>query len=490
MRLPGLVMLTICVAPAVGLSWSNRASPDDLVEMNTDYKALRAQMALLQASGVRPLVVARLLQLLGEPGAEPEAEWAANVREKLSHENGDVDQWIQETVPKFLDLIETEGTRIIRNPSGSCPVASSILALMLTAERQFQRIGLDYSLLGLNESATEADRKNSRFNRMLSEVEARCIEEAYDMCLDAGSVQPFIALATEFVRSIEEYGLDEAAFLDLVAARMKDCGVYEYEGTTTSTITHHYEKEGKTETVIDSVLRGRLRLRFDKEPMTGITDLTAGTFTTEIGKPLEYELPKLRCHGTNGERCQLEGILNPAPGKNQAFMRIDDLLVKYETERAEIDPQATDVRAPNVIRFARYSPPLMDRELLWLVINPPLILWQEIDRNGSEGPAVHRPAYTFDPQVRDWQPHHLDAELGSVVVEKPIDENYPFNAGMGALMFENPVGRDYQGDSAHDYQYHEKALLKLIHRPQNRQGSARPEEPGPRKPAKPVAVTE
>lgn len=350
----GLVLLWAMALPVSAVAGSH-GTLDDLIELNIEYAQLEAAIHDLSVPA-STLGIERQRQLLGlEPGeAFPVPSGVAAPApvdyEDLFNRNG----------PKVAALLLNQGLRIIRNPSGSCPVAQRVLSRLQDLERQRELAGAS------NESLFIA------WNAVIPEVEARCITEAYDDCVASGSVQPFLAQASLALHTFQMLGM-EAEFIEAINTRMKDCGNYDLEAVTHATNVIHYPFDAVYTSVVKSELRGKLELHFPSEndpkpraPET-ISDLGAAYF---LGVPA-YEFPDIRCSGRHGERCFHKEWNSLA----SAFLPLKDFDVKYTGTRADFNANDTGhLLMPISISMQKYTPPGMTDDRLVVKIEPPALM--------------------------------------------------------------------------------------------------------------------
>ena len=354
----GFISVLAGTLPGTAAAWSQRASPDDLIEMNLDYEGMLVMERLLSVP-THQLEVERLRQMLGiEAGDEsilPEPA-ASLVRDYLSRQGPfDLHAELLQRLPFLINLYETHGLRVIRNPSASCPVAASVVGRMAGVERLLQESGADESLwlpgLAADPSSNAAQ---SPMARLMSEVATRCIEDAYAQCVDSGTIQPFGSMAASVSRQLRLLGGDDSDFIRRVAGRMQDCAHYELvaEVETTTETRYPPQRMNWYESTMRGTYRSKLELKFGSSP-TVIEDLYSGILIGLNGPGFEF-LPSFRCRGSrDAPRCL--NLPTPERDMSQTVVQLGDISVNYHFDQAVVNEKA-GIRGPH-IAYLRYSPP-------------------------------------------------------------------------------------------------------------------------------------
>ena len=331
-----LLWLTIAMLPARALAWGTHVSVDEMAELNLDWSNFVRSFDALQ---MPPDKLAQQRELLGIDDATT---------------NVDIAQYLIEHGSLAIAVTLNQGIRVIRNPSASCPVAAAVLERLLRVDKQSQVLGF---------IAEVADKKGHTLAEaesiLLKEVEYRCIAEAYDLCVDSGSVQPFIGLAVFGSRQFQLLGIDGSEFISSLATRMLNCGVYEVQITTDAANRVTYPFVGLYDQHVQSHLQGNVRLTFGEGQLpTNDFELGNGQY---VGV-MHYEfLPTIRCEGTHGEYCRLLEW-PPLSETADAAMKMADFRVEYSFERANLRyniASESTTFTTDPITWEKYTPPGM-----------------------------------------------------------------------------------------------------------------------------------
>ena len=350
-------------------AWGARADEQDLADMNADYVMMLTRLRDLAKENLPAVEKAREEAEAGGTGAAVSVDLPGLALEKSR---------------QFEAIIKDSGLKVIRNPSASCPVALAVLGRVMSQERQFSFLDVqtDFDRQGI----TPGDGSRGgplTLNGLVGEVEDRCIEDAFDQCLESHSPQPLIYLATQATRTLSMFGVDEGALLQQVAKKMQDCAVYKLHMHSEST------EEQQTGTVVHYFLNvtyeaePRLTLEFPPDTewslMTWLSRATIHTKTPDdgdiSGNVLGATLVAVNCSGKPTPTCpKLDGAFH----FGYASIRIEDLSVRYELTRAVVDvKQSALVEAGKFarpIQFETFILPNMTENRLVLRLAMPVMM--------------------------------------------------------------------------------------------------------------------
>jgi hypothetical protein len=281
-----------------------------------------------------------------------------------------------------------------------------------SAEAQLKNLGYggreDDSPTGAAEAQTPL---NDIFPQLFSEVQDRCTQEAYDMCVDSGSVQPLIDVALSSAQNFQFMGMADAEerLTREAGQRILDCGHYELNVDTQADNTVTYPVQAVYRAHVHSVLHGPLEVFYDSEGSMPTTAL--GLAWGHILYTLEWDMPSVQCHGGHGEVCD-PSHWNDMPTV-ASTIPLDSILVKYHTQRAEVVPGALGPSSPTDthIDLRDFTPPAMDKDLVVITIHAPPPLRVLVNR--ANGDYINEddmtPLLLADP-LQGWSHHHVEGE--------------------------------------------------------------------------------
>ena len=439
--------------------------------MNTDFAQLQV---LLRATRIPPEMMDRLRRrmLPDDPGSTSDLDLGALFRLSGAAQ---------------MRLIERHGVRIIRNPSASCSVATSVLKLLIALERQaaLQHTSIfpdsepdapfSFGILPpLEPNETRDLSKLTPLSRMVNEVLTRCIEDAYDQCVESGSPWPFFELAIALARELALLGLDQSQMLSRVHPRMRDCAVYELEVAADQSARIVYPGPAAyTSQVRDIARRGKLRL-VTPEPVDSYSVLAASVLQGQAIQALTLPtltLPTLTCTGQHGEHCRWKPVIGVPP--DAATILLEDFRVKHKFRRARISarpppdaatgpqdatPESASQRLryesrPLFIELEDFTPNTMRQDSLALRYNSGPLFIEVLHADGrllrNDTFILLNSARRGQP-IEDWERH--DVALESIVFSKKLDETYD-GSRQGSVISRT---------------IHETITFKLKHVPENR----------------------
>lgn len=206
----GLAVLCLMTAASSAFAAKGMVAPrwseQDIVDLNADLMAVyRAEFRLRSVTeNLTELALnERQRQLLGiEDGVDP-----------LSFHD-ELREW-------WKGHILTPSFRIANNPAASCKVAQALIARLLSAERQSQLLGFD------THADVDASNPNSLISKALVAVKPRCLEQAFDACMETGDGWHLIDMLLSAVRVFQLFSIEDQAFEAQAVYLYRRCTVYQ-----------------------------------------------------------------------------------------------------------------------------------------------------------------------------------------------------------------------------------------------------------------------
>jgi hypothetical protein len=204
---------------AVGVT-EPRWTDANMADLSADLHALfRAQNRLNAQNIVQITAIERQKQLLG-------------IAEDSDFQslNDQVREWWKGNIlaPAF---------RIANNPAAGCKVARIVLTKLVAAERQSQLFGID------THADVDLTDPQSLISMALVAVKRRCLEQAFDACMESGNGQHLIVMLVEATRQFQLWSIDDANFEAQAVYLFRRCTVYQlrfHSQTRSETIVHSF----------------------------------------------------------------------------------------------------------------------------------------------------------------------------------------------------------------------------------------------------------
>ena len=121
----------------------------------------------------------------------------------------------------WKDNILAAAFRIANNPAARCSLAQVVLTTLLAAERQSQLLGMDTG------ADVDPTNPNSLFSQALVAVKRRCLEHAFDACMESGNGQHLIMMLAAAVRQFQLLTIEDADFEAQAVYLYRRCTVYQ-----------------------------------------------------------------------------------------------------------------------------------------------------------------------------------------------------------------------------------------------------------------------
>jgi len=185
---------------------SPRWSEQDLADLNADLVAVyRAEFRLRSVTEnlTKLLMHERQQQLLGiEEGS---------VDFRSLHD--ELQEW-------WKRHVITPSFRIANNPAASCKVAQLLLLKLLSAERQSQHLGIDTGDMDWGDP-------DSTIRKALAPVKRRCLQEAFDACMESGNGWHLLSRLAADARQSQLLSMDDSEFEAQAVYLYRRCTVYQ-----------------------------------------------------------------------------------------------------------------------------------------------------------------------------------------------------------------------------------------------------------------------
>lgn len=204
---------------AVGVT-EPRWTDANMADLSADLLALfRAQNRLNAQNIVQITAIERQNQLLG-------------IAEDSDFQslNDQVREWWKGNIlaPAF---------RLANNPAADCKVARIVLTKLLAAERQSQLFGID------THADVDLTDPQSLISMALVAVKRRCLEQAFDACMESGNGRSLIVMLAEATRQFQLLGIEDANFEAQAVYLFRRCTVYQlrfHSQARAESITHSF----------------------------------------------------------------------------------------------------------------------------------------------------------------------------------------------------------------------------------------------------------
>lgn len=161
----------------------------------------------------------------------------------------------------WKDNIQAPAFRIANNPAARCSLAQIVLTKLLAAERQSQLLGMDTS------ADVDPTNPNSLFSQALVAVKQRCLEHAFDACMDSGNGQHLVMMLAGAVRQFQLLAIDDADFEAQAVYLYRRCTVYQLR-------YHSRTRVDGTSYVFGTTQDGSVILLSDVNPASGLAGLS------------------------------------------------------------------------------------------------------------------------------------------------------------------------------------------------------------------------
>ncbi len=244
----GLVLLALIhtsLATAAGGVRPTRWTDANMADLAADLVALwRAESRLRTlASNAREVAqIERQRQLLG------------------MSEDGDAGQLYEALTRWWKDNVLGPAFRIANNPAAPCKVAQLVLSKLLEAERQSQLLGLD------NHADVDPTNPQSLFSKALVAVKRRCLEQAFDACMESGNGQHLAVMLGAAVRQFQVLGVEDGEFEAQAVYLFRRCTVYQ--------LRYHSQTRVEAKTfAFGTAQDGSVILLSDVDPGSGLAGL-------------------------------------------------------------------------------------------------------------------------------------------------------------------------------------------------------------------------
>jgi hypothetical protein len=423
------LLLAVLALPGSAYAWGTHANPDDLLDLNSQYNQFLSALEVLNLP-VDQLAANRTRELLGVSNNQtvigPHGD-------RLPDYVNPAD-YMRAHLPEVEAIFLNAGMAVIRNPSSSCPVATQVVREIGSVNRQVETLGLQGSDLPGGLAMIRL--------QLFGEVIDRCITEAYDLCVDSGSVQPFISLGSVLERTLQMFGFDEAPVLEDIYRRMKDCGHYQLtlKSTQHATVSFPISGAGMGKYTRDSEIElHALDIKLDAN---GGAKMFAGLGQNRFLGDFVVDGATAKCVGRNHNSCVVH-----KDWAGGVYAMIDDLRVQYHTLRADIvDTSKFDrTKLAAKITYQEYTPPGMERDDFAVLLKPGFLHLFVTGDGGLEQDQDNISALVQrdDQQpIRGWQRHgggdlHEPVHFTLTVVQTvddSADNGYPKQVSEVATM--------------------------------------------------------
>lgn len=215
MRAVTLILLAcgIALGPALGPTsafGSTRGSETDVADLAHDLGAFfiaQCRLGRLASDNRSQLSIERQREILGLEGS--------------------VDlQTLHERMKKFWkENIVDRSLRIATNPATPCPIAQLVLTSLFEAERQTQLLGLT----GSDDSSPEMNLREptSELSQALTAVKRRCLEQAFDACMESGNGAHILVMLAQAIRQFQLLSIEDPDFEGQGVYLFRRCTVYQ-----------------------------------------------------------------------------------------------------------------------------------------------------------------------------------------------------------------------------------------------------------------------
>jgi hypothetical protein len=231
---------------------SSRGSATDFADLANDLGAFfnaQCRLGRLTSSVRNVLSFERQRQMLGVEGPSTLEAFRADL--KKFWKNNIVDR----------------GLRIAANPATPCQVAQLVLTKMYETERQAQLLGAT----GSEDISPEMNLREptSDLSKALMAIKRRCLEQAFDACMESGNGQHILMMLAEAGRQFQLLSIEDPDFESQAVYLFRRCTVYQLR-------FHSQSRVAAKSFTFGATYDGSTILLSDVDPAGGYAGLAGG----------------------------------------------------------------------------------------------------------------------------------------------------------------------------------------------------------------------